>query len=53
MKNPATIIPDGIWDEVARHYDERGRAALMPMIAPTNVFNRRNVAIRQVAGAEG
>jgi AhpD family alkylhydroperoxidase len=46
-------VPDEIWDEAARHYDERGLAALILMIATTNVFNRLNVATRQVAGAWG
>jgi AhpD family alkylhydroperoxidase len=46
-------VPDEIWDEAARHYDERGLAALLLMIATTNVFNRLNVATRQVAGAWG
>ena len=43
-------VPDEIWDEAARHYDERGLAALILMIATTNVFNRLNVATRQIAG---
>jgi hypothetical protein len=43
MKNPAA----------ARHYDERGLAALLLMIASINVYNRRNVAARQAAGAWG
>jgi len=41
MKNP----------KAARHYDERGRAALLLMIATTNACNRRDVATRLVAGA--
>src|SRR5258708_17648082 len=45
--------PDDIWDEAARHYDERGLAALLLMIATTNVFNRLNVATRQAAGVDG
>jgi AhpD family alkylhydroperoxidase len=43
-------VPDVIWDEVARHYDERGLAALLLMIATTNFYNRLNVPTRQVAG---
>lgn len=43
-------VPDAIWDEAARHYDERALAALLLMIATTNLFNRVNVATRQVAG---
>jgi alkylhydroperoxidase family enzyme len=43
-------VPDGIWDEAARHYDERQLAALVLWIATVNVFNRVNVATRQVPG---
>ena len=39
-------VPDEIWDEAARHYDERGLAALMLMIATTHVCHPRNVTIR-------
>ena len=45
-------VPDEIWDEAARHYDEQGLAALILMIATTNLFNRLNVTIRQVAGSQ-
>jgi AhpD family alkylhydroperoxidase len=44
-------VPDEIWDEAARHFDEAGLSALLLMIATTNVFNRLNVATRQVAGS--
>ena len=53
LSDRADPVPDEIWDEAARHYDERGLAALLLMIATTNVFNRLNVATRQVAGAWG
>lgn len=43
-------IPDEIWDEAARHYDEPALAALILWIAATNVWNRLNVTTRQVAG---
>ena len=43
-------VPDEIWDEVARHYDEPARAALILEIALINVWNRLNAATRQVAG---
>ncbi len=43
-------VPDEIWDEVARHYDEPARAALICQIALINVWNRLNAATRQVAG---
>jgi AhpD family alkylhydroperoxidase len=44
-------VPDAVWNEAARHYDERALAALLLAISVTNVFNRFNVATRQVAGA--
>lgn len=46
-------VPDDIWNEAARHYDERALAALILSIATTNVFNRLNVTTKQVAGAWG
>jgi len=42
-------VPDEIWNEAARHYDERGLASLLLAIAAINVWNRLNVATRQVA----
>jgi AhpD family alkylhydroperoxidase len=53
LSDRADPVPDVIWDDAARHYDERGLAALILMIATTNVFNRLNVPIRQVAGSWG
>ena len=44
-------VPDEIWDEAARHYDEQGLAALVLKIAVTNVFNRLNRVTKQPAGA--
>jgi AhpD family alkylhydroperoxidase len=43
-------VPDEIWDEAARHYGEQELAALVLWIATVNVFNRVNVATRQVPG---
>ena len=43
-------VPDEIWSEAARHYDEPALAALIIAIANINVWNRFNVATRQVAG---
>jgi AhpD family alkylhydroperoxidase len=43
-------VPDGIWDEATRHYDEKGLAVVLLAIATTNVFNRLNAPTRQVAG---
>jgi len=43
-------VPDEIWDEAVRHYDEPALAALIISIALINVWNRLNVTTRQVAG---
>lgn len=43
-------VPDEIWNEAARHYDEPQLASLVLYIAMTNVWNRLNVATKQVAG---
>jgi len=51
LSDRADPVPDEVWDEAARHFDEQGLAALMLMIATTNVYNRLNVAIRQPVGA--
>ncbi|MCA1669107.1 MAG: carboxymuconolactone decarboxylase family protein [Thermomicrobia bacterium] len=53
LADRADPVPDTIWEEAARHYDEQGLAAIVLMIATTNLFNRLNVTTRQVAGAWG
>jgi alkylhydroperoxidase family enzyme len=52
LADRADPVPDEIWEEATRHYDEQGLAALLLMIATTNLFNRLNVATRQVAGTQ-
>ena len=44
-------VPDAVWDEAARHYDEKALAALILAIANINVWNRLNATTRQVAGS--
>ena len=46
----ANPVPDEIWDEAARHYDEPALAALTIAIATINTWNRLNVTTRQLAG---
>jgi len=43
-------VPDIVWNEAVKHFDEKGLASLLLVISLTNVFNRLNVATRQVAG---
>jgi alkylhydroperoxidase family enzyme len=51
LDDRAEPVPDGVWAEAAKHYDERALSGLVLSIAITNLFNRLNVATRQVAGA--
>jgi AhpD family alkylhydroperoxidase len=44
-------VPDEIWQDAARHYDERTLAALVIHIALINAWNRINVTTRQIAGS--
>jgi AhpD family alkylhydroperoxidase len=50
ISDRADGVPDGIWEEAARHYDEKALAGLILGIANINVWNRLNVAVRQVVG---
>lgn len=42
-------VPDEVWDEAAKHFDEPQLAAIVLWIAVTNFFNRINVTTRQQA----
>ncbi len=50
LSDRSDAVPDDVWNEAARHYDERALAALIIAIAAVNVWNRVNVSTRQVAG---
>jgi AhpD family alkylhydroperoxidase len=50
LADRADAVPDDIWQEAARHYDERALAGLVIHIALINAFNRINVPTRQIAG---
>ncbi len=43
-------VPDEVWDEAARHYNEPQLAALVVAIAAINAFNRLNATTRQISG---
>lgn len=51
LDDRADPVPDHVWAEAAKHYDERALAGLVLWIAVTNLFNRLNVATQQIAGA--
>jgi AhpD family alkylhydroperoxidase len=50
LSDRADPVPDEIWNEAAKHYDEPTLAMLLIAIANINVWNRLNVATRQPAG---
>jgi AhpD family alkylhydroperoxidase len=47
----AEPVPDDIWNEAAKHYDQAQLAGLVLNIAMINFWNRVNVTTRQVVGA--
>jgi AhpD family alkylhydroperoxidase len=51
LSDRSDAVPDEVWNEASRHYDEPAMAALILQIALINFWNRVNVTIRQVAGA--
>jgi AhpD family alkylhydroperoxidase len=50
LADRADPVPDDVWEEAARHYEERQLAALVLAIAAINAWNRINVTTRQVSG---
>jgi AhpD family alkylhydroperoxidase len=48
----ADAVPDEIWDAAAEHFDETQLGALVLDIALINVWNRLNVATRQIVGEQ-
>jgi AhpD family alkylhydroperoxidase len=45
-------VPDEVWSETAKHFDEPALASLVLSVASVNVWNRLNIATKQIAGAE-
>jgi AhpD family alkylhydroperoxidase len=51
LADRADAVPDDVWAEAAKHYDEQQLAALVIAIASINTWNRLNAATRAVAGS--
>ncbi|MEH0844750.1 carboxymuconolactone decarboxylase family protein [Micromonospora sp. CPCC 205711] len=49
LADRADPVPDEVWDEAARHFDEKELAAVVLWLATTNFFNRLNATTRQPA----
>ncbi|MEU8221786.1 carboxymuconolactone decarboxylase family protein [Kribbella sp. NPDC048915] len=44
-------VPDDVWENAAKHYDDEQLAALVAVIAGINTWNRLNVITQQPAGS--
>ncbi|MCF1600424.1 carboxymuconolactone decarboxylase family protein [Streptomyces muensis] len=44
-------VPDEVWENAAKHYDEEQLGALVILIAMINTYNRLNVMVQQPAGS--
>ena len=51
LADRADAVPDAMWEEAERHYDEAALASLTLEIALINSWNRINAIVRQPAGA--
>ncbi|MGN6517141.1 MAG: carboxymuconolactone decarboxylase family protein [Rhizomicrobium sp.] len=43
-------VPDSVWENATRHFNEKQLGALVLWISLVNLFNRANIATRQLAG---
>lgn len=50
VNDRADPVPDEVWKEAARHYDETQLAALVMSIGLINLWNRLNAATHQIGG---
>src|SRR5581483_5717701 len=50
IADQADPVPDAIWEEAARYYDEKGLGALVLLISTANLFTRLGTATRQGVG---
>jgi AhpD family alkylhydroperoxidase len=51
LADKTDAVPDEIWDDVAKHFDERAISSIVLNIGLINLFNRVNVATRQPPAA--
>jgi AhpD family alkylhydroperoxidase len=50
LADSSDSVPDEVWDEAARNYDEKELAGLVLAIAGINAWNRINAATGQITG---
>jgi AhpD family alkylhydroperoxidase len=51
MADRTEAVPDDVWNEAAKLFDEKQLAGLVLWVATTNLFNRLNATTKQPAGA--
>jgi AhpD family alkylhydroperoxidase len=51
LSDRADPVPDDVWRDAEKHYDERALATLVLYIGMINLFNRVNVTTGQLAGS--
>jgi AhpD family alkylhydroperoxidase len=51
LSDRADPVPDEVWQDARRQYDDPALAALIVSIGLINVWNRLNATVKQVAGA--
>jgi AhpD family alkylhydroperoxidase len=52
LADQGDAVPDSIWDAAAEHFTETELGALVLDIATVNLWNRLNVATRQIVGEQ-
>jgi AhpD family alkylhydroperoxidase len=52
LSDRADPVPEQVWQEAARHYNEQELGAMVLAIGLVNLWNRVNHATRQVPGAD-
>jgi AhpD family alkylhydroperoxidase len=50
ISDRADAVPEDVWNKAAKYFDEQKLAGLVIAIASINVWNRFNVATRQLSG---
>jgi AhpD family alkylhydroperoxidase len=50
LSDRGDAVSDDVWQEASRHFDEAGLSALIMAVALANLWNRLNIATRQVGG---
>jgi AhpD family alkylhydroperoxidase len=52
LADKSDAVPDALWKQVIKHFDEKQTSALLITIANINFWNRLNAAVRMVVGAK-